>query len=199
MPDALRPYEVMIILDADLDEETIRAAVERWLPAHRVERRRARPRRLLGQAPSRLRDQSQGRGLLRGLPGPVGAAGDGRAAPGALPGRRSHPPQGAAHPGEGLRTSEGRRRRGGPCIGRNTWQQTPTPSRSPGTSPAIPRCATRRAASRRSTFGVAVNRSWRNQQTKEWEEQTSFFNVVALASARRERRRVAAEGHRASS
>ena len=26
-----RPYEVMIIIDADLDEETIRAAVERWL------------------------------------------------------------------------------------------------------------------------------------------------------------------------
>ena len=31
MADALRPYEVMILLDADLDEETIRAAVERWL------------------------------------------------------------------------------------------------------------------------------------------------------------------------
>ncbi len=31
MADALRPYEVMIIFDADLDEETIRAAVERWL------------------------------------------------------------------------------------------------------------------------------------------------------------------------
>ena len=27
----MRPYEVMIILDADLDEETIRANVERWL------------------------------------------------------------------------------------------------------------------------------------------------------------------------
>ncbi|HET9728775.1 MAG TPA: 30S ribosomal protein S6 [Acidimicrobiia bacterium] len=26
-----RPYEVMIILDADLDEETIRASVERWI------------------------------------------------------------------------------------------------------------------------------------------------------------------------
>jgi small subunit ribosomal protein S6 len=26
-----RPYEVMIIVDADLDEETIRAAVDRWL------------------------------------------------------------------------------------------------------------------------------------------------------------------------
>ena len=31
MPSALRPYEVMVILDPDLDEETIRAAVERWL------------------------------------------------------------------------------------------------------------------------------------------------------------------------
>ncbi len=28
---ATRPYEVMIIIDADLEEETIRAAVERWL------------------------------------------------------------------------------------------------------------------------------------------------------------------------
>jgi single-strand DNA-binding protein len=27
-------------------------------------------------------------------------------------------------------------------------------------------------------FGIAVNRSWRNQQTNEWEERTSFFNVV---------------------
>lgn len=27
-------------------------------------------------------------------------------------------------------------------------------------------------------FGLAVNRSWRNQQTNEWEERTSFFNVV---------------------
>src|SRR6266571_4480751 len=26
-----RPYEVMIIIDANLEEETIRAAVERWL------------------------------------------------------------------------------------------------------------------------------------------------------------------------
>jgi small subunit ribosomal protein S6 len=27
----VRPYEVMVIIDADLDEETIRDAVERWL------------------------------------------------------------------------------------------------------------------------------------------------------------------------
>lgn len=27
-------------------------------------------------------------------------------------------------------------------------------------------------------FGLAVNRRWRNQQTNEWEEQVSFFDVV---------------------
>lgn len=29
-----------------------------------------------------------------------------------------------------------------------------------------------------ATLGVAVNRRWRNQQTNEWEEQTSFIDVV---------------------
>jgi single-strand DNA-binding protein len=28
------------------------------------------------------------------------------------------------------------------------------------------------------TFGIAVNRRWMNRQTNEWEERTSFFNVV---------------------
>ena len=28
------------------------------------------------------------------------------------------------------------------------------------------------------TFGLAVNRRWQNRQTNEWEEQTSFFDVV---------------------
>lgn len=31
----------------------------------------------------------------------------------------------------------------------------------------------------RTLFGIAVNRSWRNRQTQEWEEATSFFNIVA--------------------
>ena len=30
-----------------------------------------------------------------------------------------------------------------------------------------------------ATFGVAVNRRWQNKQTNEWQEQVSFFNVVA--------------------
>jgi single-strand DNA-binding protein len=29
-----------------------------------------------------------------------------------------------------------------------------------------------------ANFGVAVNRRWQNRQTNEWEERTSFFNVV---------------------
>jgi single-strand DNA-binding protein len=31
-------------------------------------------------------------------------------------------------------------------------------------------------------FGVAVNRRWQNRQTNEWEESTSFFDVVAWGS-----------------
>lgn len=30
----------------------------------------------------------------------------------------------------------------------------------------------------KATLGVAVNRRWQNRQTNEWEEATSFFNVV---------------------
>ncbi len=32
-----------------------------------------------------------------------------------------------------------------------------------------------------ASFGLAVNRSWQNRQTKEWEEQTSFFDVKCWA------------------
>lgn len=33
-----------------------------------------------------------------------------------------------------------------------------------------------------ANFGVAVNRRWQNRQTNEWEEATSFFDVVAWGS-----------------
>lgn len=33
-----------------------------------------------------------------------------------------------------------------------------------------------------ASFGVAVSRRWQNRQTNEWEEQTSFFDVVAWGS-----------------
>jgi len=33
-----------------------------------------------------------------------------------------------------------------------------------------------------ASFAVAVNRRWQNRQTNEWEEATSFFDVVAWGS-----------------
>jgi single-strand DNA-binding protein len=32
-----------------------------------------------------------------------------------------------------------------------------------------------------ATFGIAVNRSWRNKQSNEWEEAVSFFDVTCWA------------------
>ena len=29
-----------------------------------------------------------------------------------------------------------------------------------------------------ATFGLAVNRRWQNRQSQEWEEATSFFDIV---------------------
>ena len=80
----MRPYEVMVIFDADLEEETIRSAVDRSIQL--IESKGAEPgRRLLGQAAVRLRAQAPLGGLLRGPPGQGRARGDGRAAPDALP------------------------------------------------------------------------------------------------------------------
>ena len=33
-----------------------------------------------------------------------------------------------------------------------------------------------------ASFGVAVNRRWQNRQTNEWEESTSFFDVVCWST-----------------
>ena len=81
----MRPYEVMVIFDADLEEETIRSAVARYIQLIESKGAVARADRLLGEAALRLRAQAPLGGLLRGLPGEVRARGDGRAAPGALP------------------------------------------------------------------------------------------------------------------
>jgi single-strand DNA-binding protein len=32
-----------------------------------------------------------------------------------------------------------------------------------------------------ATFGLAVNRRWMNRQTQQWDEQTSFFDIVCWA------------------
>ena len=41
-----------------------------------------------------------------------------------------------------------------------------------------PSCASPTPARPTCTFGLAVNRRWQNRQTQEWEEATSFFDVV---------------------
>ena len=46
------------------------------------------------------------------------------------------------------------------------------------TSPATPSCGSPPTGQANATFGLAVNRRWQNRQTQEWEETTSFFNVV---------------------
>ena len=56
------------------------------------------------------------------------------------------------------------------------WQETP--SNWSATSPATPELRFTPNGAAVANFGLAVNRRWRNQQTNEWEEQTSFFDVV---------------------
>ena len=34
----------------------------------------------------------------------------------------------------------------------------------------------------KANFGLAVNRRWQNRQSNEWEESTSFFNIVCWGS-----------------
>ena len=189
----------MIILDADLEEETIRAAVERWLQL--IESRGAERGHVDWWGKRRLAYEISiaSGGLLRGLPGPVRARRRWTSCTGCSPLQTKSSATrccASRRRSTDLRRSRAPRRR---AHREETMATTRTPSPSSATSPAIPRCGTRRAASRRSRFGVAVNRSWRNQQTKEWEERTSFFNIVVLASARRERRRVARRRASASS
>ena len=53
----------------------------------------------------------------------------------------------------------------------------------------------------KASFGVAVSRRWQNRQSQEWEEQTSFFNVVCWREmaenvARVDRQGLACRRHR---
>ena len=63
-------------------------------------------------------------------------------------------------------------------LGRRSMANDTQPSPSSGTSPATPRSATPPSGAAKATFGVAVSRRGRTARRNEWEEQTSFFNVV---------------------
>jgi single-strand DNA-binding protein len=47
-----------------------------------------------------------------------------------------------------------------------------------GNATADPELGFTQNGSATARFGVAVNRRWQNRQSQEWEEQTSFFDVV---------------------
>ena len=48
----------------------------------------------------------------------------------------------------------------------------------------------------KASFGVAVSRRWQNRQTNEWEEQTSFLNVVCWRELAENVVESVAKGHR---
>lgn len=48
----------------------------------------------------------------------------------------------------------------------------------------------------RAVLGIAVNRRWMNQQTRDWEEQVSFFNVVCWAELAENAAESLAKGNR---
>lgn len=50
--------------------------------------------------------------------------------------------------------------------------------------------------SARVSFGLAVNRRWRNKQTDEWEEQVSFFDVTCWAQLAENVAESIQKGHR---
>ena len=96
----MRHYELMVILDPDLEERTV-APAARPVPHRRPQRRRHRREgRHLGPSPALVRDQQEGRGHLRRRR-PAGRAGDRQGArPPAQPQRGR-----AAHQGPPSRTS----------------------------------------------------------------------------------------------
>ena len=179
----MRPYEVMVIFDAELEEETIRAAVDRhatqlieskgaelgpvdfwgkrrfayqlkhrWEGYYVVLQAKAEPAAMdeLGRTLS-LADEVLRHKVLR-IPeqvyGKLGTPAEQSQAPRASPGRA-----------------------GGPQMADNTVTIVGNVTRDPEIR------YTAGGAGER-TFGVAVNRRWQNRQTQEWEERTSFFNVV---------------------
>ena len=103
----MRPYEVMIIFDADLDEEIIRSAVDRSVTL--IESRGAERGQIDFWGKRRFAYEVKHRweGYYVVLQAEGRARGDGRAAPDALPCRRGGPSQGAAHSRAGLRQARG--------------------------------------------------------------------------------------------
>ena len=175
----MRPYEVMAIFEATTEPTVIQGVLDQALEssAARGGPRRDRP---LGQAHLRLRGEPQPRGLLR-------RRGVHRRAPRRWPtwtACSAWPTRSSATKSSACPTAGHRGRRGSEPAPDESTDERSTRWRPItawswwATSPGTPSCASPTPGSQRASFGLAVNRRWQNRQTQEWEEATSFFDVV---------------------
>ena len=173
----VRPYEAMVIFDTGADEAAVNGVLDRGVEALKAKGGNVGRVERWGRRTFAYELQHKREGYYVDHRAHGGAAGRGRHGAGLRPGRRGAAPQGRCG----------------------------FPTRWPGGVPQLPR---RRQAARRadmangnvvtlvgnitrdpelrftntgqatSSFGLAVNRRWQNRQTQEWEEATSFFDIV---------------------
>ena len=184
----MRAYELMIIADGDLEESDVVTPGRTDDQDGRGRRRLDRLHRQVGQAPLRLRDQQEDRGLLRRLRDPRRGRRPRR--PRALPAPRGRgrPPQ--AHPparprGRPAAASSARQPRRLPRVGRGRAERRQPMADNTvtviGNVTRDPELRFTPSGQAVATFGLAVNRRWQNRPDQEWEEQTSFFDVKCWA------------------
>ena len=171
----MRPYEVMVIFDAELEEETIRSAVERSIQL--IESKGAERGQIDWWGKRRfayeLKHRWEGYYVVFQAKAEPAAMDE-------LHRTLSLADEVLRH--KILRIPEhvygnltGVRRRRTPEGGSPMPDSTVTVVGNLTRDPEI-RYTTGGAA--KASFGMAVSRRWQNRQSQEWEEQTSFFNVV---------------------
>ena len=171
----MRPYETMVIFDTGADEAAVNGVLDRALEA--LKAKGGNPGRVerWGRRTFAYEVQHKREGYYVVIELTAEPAGGGRHGAGLRPGRRGAPAQGHAASRQGGRPTGrrcGRQRRGGLSMANgNTVTLVGNITRDPELRFTNTGQAT-------ASFGLAVNRRWQNRQTQEWEEATSFFDVV---------------------
>ena len=182
----MRPYEVMVIFDAGADPSAIQGVVDRALETIRSSGGNPGTVDRWGRRPFayEVKHRREGYYVLIEFTGrdPDGQ----RPRPAAVAGRRGHPPQGDPAARQGGRADRrperpggvgepGRLSRAAEKEGNMATDNTVVLVGNVTRDPELRFTNTGQAT---ATFGLAVNRRWQNRQTQEWEEATSFFDVV---------------------
>ena len=175
----MRHYELMVILDPELEERTVAPALDQFLTVVTDRRRQRREGRHLGPSPALLRDRQEDRRHLR-RHRPAGRAGHGQGArPPAQPQRGRAADQ--AHPSR-------------PALRTDSWQAKPS-SPSSATSSTTPSCASPRAGRPwplpRRVHALALQQGHHEVEGR----REPLPALQRLAPGRGERRRVPAARH----